>query len=613
MSRRPNNVRGPTSALTDFLRESGITATTIARRARTRIQDANQDQPEAGPSTAGQDQDQAADGSREEHGATENGDGYDSDNLDEPEEEAPAPKKRKLSKAAEAKLKEKEKAKAKKKAKKGGDDDDDYDDSDYDPYNALSKMWKGDLPKPPVGSFEKCAKCATQFTVTKYTLAANPPPGWLCHPCAKSGGSDPFKKPAAPRKRKAPADRRVVVHFEERKFPTLVSLCIDLISTYIDDVEALGDIGNLNMDEIAKTISKSRKLTAQNAPLFYDVQHTRLSLYDVTNLEPPALCALANLNLNLTHLRLDYCGRINDEVMTHWKTALPNLKRLELLGPFLVRTLAWQDFLRAHPSLEGFLITQSPRFDLDCMRALVESCKGLKELRLSEIGLIEDAFLKLLKPLAGTLTSLEISKPGSAGTPDPLSEEALIDLVAAVGGALTHLDLSSNRDLTDQFLFKGLKPHMRQLTSLKLVGTPELTNAGVAEFFDTWVATAQTAGKVPNPPLEVIDISRNHQLGTDALFALLEHSGPALRHLNVHDWKETSQDSLQTIAARAPNLRTLDIGFCREVDDWVVKSLVESCQTLSEVKVWGCQRLTVGCPRKRGINIIGVEAGQLVS
>lgn len=66
---RGNNVRGPTSALTEFLRvsvsfgvvigyvlklwrrqESGITPTTVARRARTR----EVPQPEAGPSNAGQ-------------------------------------------------------------------------------------------------------------------------------------------------------------------------------------------------------------------------------------------------------------------------------------------------------------------------------------------------------------------------------------------------------------------------------------------------------------------------------------------------------------------------------------------------------------------------------
>lgn len=55
---RGNNVRGPTSALTEFLRESGITPTTIARRARTRV---SQLQQEAGPSNTVPEQGENAD------------------------------------------------------------------------------------------------------------------------------------------------------------------------------------------------------------------------------------------------------------------------------------------------------------------------------------------------------------------------------------------------------------------------------------------------------------------------------------------------------------------------------------------------------------------------
>jgi DNA repair protein RAD7 len=104
-------------------------------------------------------------------------------------------------------------------------------------------------PKPPVGSFEKCIRCEKQFTVvimdevvlrlevislffgtqTKYTLAANPPPGYLCHQCAKASGADPFKKPAASKKRKPAAEKREVINFEERRFPTLAALCIEVI------------------------------------------------------------------------------------------------------------------------------------------------------------------------------------------------------------------------------------------------------------------------------------------------------------------------------------------------------------------------------------------------
>ena len=59
---------------------------------------------------------------------------------------------------------------------------------------------------------------------TKYTVAADPPPGYLCHSCAKE--SNPFKKPTAPRKRKSAVEKRSDLNYQERKFPTLVSLCI---------------------------------------------------------------------------------------------------------------------------------------------------------------------------------------------------------------------------------------------------------------------------------------------------------------------------------------------------------------------------------------------------
>lgn len=140
---------------------------------------------------------------------------------------------------------EKQKAAAKKRAKQCDDNDDDFDD-DGDEYTSLSKSLgskKSGDPKPSIGSLEKCAKCSKQFTMvrisaamslapypysvkTKYTIAADPPPGYLCHPCVKASGADPFKKPSAPRKRKSAPEKRSITNYQETKFPTLVSLCI---------------------------------------------------------------------------------------------------------------------------------------------------------------------------------------------------------------------------------------------------------------------------------------------------------------------------------------------------------------------------------------------------
>jgi DNA repair protein RAD7 len=109
-------------------------------------------------------------------------------------------------------------------------------------------------------------------------VAARPGPGWLCHECAKASGVDPFKKPAAPRKRRAPQEKRKIVNFEEKdRIPLLSKLAINVrplsslrgnmlsallqvISKNIDDIEAFGEIGHINMENIAKVLARNRSL-----------------------------------------------------------------------------------------------------------------------------------------------------------------------------------------------------------------------------------------------------------------------------------------------------------------------------------------------------------------
>jgi DNA repair protein RAD7 len=82
--------------------------------------------------------------------------------------------------------------------------------------------------------------------------------GFLCHPCAKESGNDPFKKPKAKPVRKR--ETRQIVNFEEKHFPSLVSICINIVSQHINDVEALGGLATANMTGIAKAICKNRTL-----------------------------------------------------------------------------------------------------------------------------------------------------------------------------------------------------------------------------------------------------------------------------------------------------------------------------------------------------------------
>lgn len=55
--------------------------------------------------------------------------------------------------------------------------------------------------------------------------------------------------------------RNKITHYEERKGTvTLGDICINMIGKYIEDVDQLGDIGNVNMEKVCKIISRSRLL-----------------------------------------------------------------------------------------------------------------------------------------------------------------------------------------------------------------------------------------------------------------------------------------------------------------------------------------------------------------
>lgn len=285
------------------------------------------------------------------------------------------------------------------------------------------------------------------------------------------------------------------------------------------------------------------------------------------DLSPNAFTTLAYLNPNLTSLRLDFCGQINDEAFSALNTSLPALTDIELLGPFLVKPHSWQYFFTTHPNLERFLITQSPRFDLDCLKSLLSSCGStLRALRLKEIGNLNDKFLQELAKLGqnghlNQLTYLDLSDPDES-----CEEEAMVELLASIGSQLTHLNVSKHILLTDDFLTEGLLPHTTSLETLILNNLPELTDKGVAKLFKSWTN---------NPPLVHLDLSRNHALADKSLKAILDHSGEKLEELNVNGWKDLGEDVLISFAIKARELRKVDVGWVREMTDFVVKAWVD--------------------------------------
>ncbi|WWC94339.1 hypothetical protein V866_001181 [Kwoniella sp. B9012] len=455
-------------------------------------------------------------------------------------------------------------------------------------------------PLKPVGSFMDCGECTKRFTVTVYTKEhPSIPSTYLCVNCCYALGIDPFAKvKKAPQKKKVPGkkeDRAKVVHYEQKKgVSALGDLCIQIIGKYIEDVEQLGDIGGINMDKVCKIISKSRRLTAETAQLFYSADREDLSMYDCTRLTPEAFITISKLCPKLQSLNLQLCGQLSTDAVTAWGKSLKQLKRVELFGPFLVRKEGWLNLFKSvGKRLEGLLVTQSPRIDLETIEVLVKSCPNLVELRLAEIGQLTDDCLAPLQSLK-KLKTLDLSAPGS-----PLTDEAVIALLSKIGGNLETLDLTDNPDLTDEIL-PAITAHCPRLRRLSLRNVVELTDEGVSDFF-------ASLKKQNRPGLEWIDLEKGHDLKDSSLDALLAHSGTTVEKLNLLGWRDVSNDSLGGLA-QCKNLKELDLGWCRQVTDFTIKDILDGCNEIESIRVWGCNQLTDAIPRKKGVQVIGVES-----
>ena len=359
---------------------------------------------------------------------------------------------------------------------------------------------------------------------------------------------------------------------------------------------------------------KSR--TSENAQLFYDVQNKKLRFYDATRkptlllaqppyssssteLAPAALTTLASLNPNLTHLHLDFCGRLTCSVITAFSHSLPHLTHLSLLGPFLVRAEAWIEFFKAKPELRSFRIHQSPRFDHECAKSLAKNCTKLEELQLKEVGHLGDTFVESLCALP-PLKLLDLSNPGVG-----ILENGWLQILERHGPTLESFDPSWHEGFTDVALENGIRKHARVISELILEGLSSLSDTGVAHFFENWDKPFTTLDSEdcdsgmdvddygtlnPNPPLRTLSLARNCSLSNATFTALLAHSAPSLVSLNLNGLGQISSESLGRLKD-VSDVRWLDMSWCRELDDFMMKDVVSNAPGLVEVRVWGCNRV----------------------
>lgn len=101
-----------------------------------------------------------------------------------------------------------------------------------------------------------------------------------------------------------------------------------------------------------------------------------------------------------------------------------------------------------------------------------------------------------------------------------------------------------------------------------------------------------------NPGLHRLTLHRVLELQNEAIEAMVEHSGPTLRVLDLHSVDEVEEGTLMKVAEGCPRLRELDLSFVRSADNFVVKKCLEEMSELRKIFVHGCNRVTDDCPQR---------------
>lgn len=473
------------------------------------------------------------------------------------------------------------------------------------------------------GDIEICVDCGDEFKLTAYSRFTT---GYLCEKCNEllKVRERNLKKNQLQARKTRKKVALALLNKTTVKIPSLQDICIREITKNIDQVEVLGDIGISNSQKISRILSKNRCLNDQTISLFLTPDSKSLQFWDCSNVSSGSLNKIASYCPNLESLTLFMCGQLHNDNFEYYKSNLKNLHELSLNGAFLINDRVWQEFFHAK-TFTKFELRNTHRFNHDCLISLMEtSGKLLTSLKLSRLdGLDSQESYDVLPHYLGSLTHLELSHPNTAAL---ITDDLLINLLSFTGDSLKSLNLDGCSNLTDRFLIEGLAIFCPNLTHLSLRLLDKLSNEGFAKAFEEFA-------KVNNGNLTSVDLSKCIGLADEAVYSLLHNFGSSLVELNLNSIDKISKDFLLQISTddshpskqavlqriennedsediyyeyiKLPLLTTCDIGFVRAVDDEILNQFSHQCPQLSILEVYGNNRCTSRAKFRAGLLVIG--------
>lgn len=499
--------------------------------------------------------------------------------------------------------------KAGKKKKKLGHSDDSDDEFDGD---FMRDQYKKARPAP--GQLEHCDVCEKRFTVTPYTKEG-PDGGLLCAKCGKEMAKDLKKEGKAAQPKSVGRKRRKIEsdRLDGRAVggaKTLMQLCLSTLARNHNDIVSLDQMPQMLLEQLSMLFSKQRVLKPKTLDFFLNADHDAVVLHDAAYLEEEDYHKVFGLSPKIEKLVISNACQLKDKAIDYMLEKCPNIKHLQLYAANLVSDSMWlRMFRQASGAFEVVkLKSLDSTFDDLAVQDLIKYAPNLRRLKLKDCRRVgPDSILAISQAQQLEHLSLKQSRE--------VPVEVLVELIQKRGSRLRTLSLEKYFDADDSLL-EALHDHCLQLSKLRFAENDTVTDAGFANLFTNW----------QNPPLTFVDLHSNRDvdnnnpdgpeeaigLASEGFKALMAHSGEKIKHLDIASCRHIRLPGFMDVfngSQKYLDLETINISFCNKVDNSVIAGIFKSCPNLKKIEAFGCFDV-VNIEVPRNVVLVGVPRAQ---
>lgn len=416
------------------------------------------------------------------------------------------------------------------------------------------------------------------------------------------------------RKRKRKAEK--LLENEDDTVPTLQELSLKKISENIiswqsDNYdknnpffaqlrESLGGISLENMTKLANSLTRNRALNDSTLQLFLKTDLKSLTFHDCSKISFDGYKTLTIFSPKLESLSLQMCGQLNNEALLYMAEKLPNLCSIKLDGPFLINEDTWNKFFRMMQGrLKTFHISNTHRFTDNNLSSLLINCyETLESLKLSRLDSVSNYGILPQYLQNEKFHTLKLEYPYNE---EDITDEIIINILGQIGNSLTNLSLNGCLELTDSIIINGLGAFAsgennvnNKITSLQLEELDLLTSDALVYLLS----------QISFPSLKYLSLKRCLQLDDSVLQELmLNVAKDSIERLDINSLKSLTSEAFSFM--HCPNLRYLNVGFVRCINNELIERFIKENTNLKLIDVFGDNLVTDAVKITKGVTLVG--------